>query len=136
MNKYYSKIDNRLLHIVYRKEDMLVDREDISSPEQFIQISALKLSAGKTFKPHQHIWKEPKVKQVIAQESWCVISGTVKVFFYDIDGALLITTLLHPGDISVTYEGGHTYEILEDNTRVYEYKTGPYEGQHRDKVFL
>ena len=52
------------------------------------------------------------------------------------------TKLLHiiqrvnPGDASFTLEGGHTYEILEDDTLVYEYKTGPYEGQKLDKTFL
>ena len=42
---------------------------------------------------------------------------------------------LNQGDISLTFEGGHTYTILED-ARVYEYKTGPYEGVELDKVFL
>ena len=31
---------------------------------------------------------------------------------------------------------GHTYTILEDDTVVYEYKTGPYTGVENDKVFL
>jgi hypothetical protein len=31
--------------------------------------------------------------------------------------------------VSLLY-GGHTYQILEDDTIVYEYKTGPYEGQN------
>ena len=65
-----------------------------------------------------------------------VISGLVKVFFYDLDDALLYTTKLKPGDASITLEGGHTYEILSDETLVYEYKTGPYQGQALDKVFL
>ena len=30
----------------------------------------------------------------------------------------------------------HTYEILEDNTLVYEYKTGPYLGIKKDKEFI
>ena len=36
----------------------------------------------------------------------------------------------------MTFEGGHTYTILEDETIVYEYKTGPYKGQENDKVFI
>jgi len=43
---------------------------------------------------------------------------------------------LRPGDASFTLYGGHTYEILEDDTIVYEYKTGPYEGQKLDKTFI
>ena len=72
---------------------------------------------------------------MIAQESWVVIKGSGKVFFYDTDMALLETHTLSAGDSSFTLEGGHTYEILEEDTLVYEYKTGPYEGQAKDKVF-
>ena len=36
----------------------------------------------------------------------------------------------------MTFEGGHNYEILEENTLVYEFKTGPYEGIDKDKVFI
>ena len=44
--------------------------------------------------------------------------------------------MIKQGDCSMTFEGGHTYTILEDDTVVYEYKTGPYQGQKMDKVFL
>ena len=56
---------------------------------------------------------------------------------YDIDNTtVLATPTLEPGDASFTLQGGHTYEILEDDTVVYEYKTGPYEGQELDKRFI
>ena len=135
-DKIYSKIEDKLLHMVYRAEDFIAPRTELVEADQFIQCAYLKLEEGKTFKPHKHIWKSPNYKQVIAQESWVVIKGSVKVFFYDIDGELLETHVLSAGDSSFTLEGGHTYEILEDDTLVYEYKTGPYEGQEKDKVFL
>ena len=50
--------------------------------------------------------------------------------------AIIAEPVLEPGDASFTLEGGHTYTILEDDTLVYEYKTGPYEGQELDKVFI
>jgi hypothetical protein len=56
--------------------------------------------------------------------------------FYDTDGSLLQTSVLNPGDASMTFQGGHNYLILKDDTVVYEYKTGPYQGQALDKVFL
>ena len=108
---------------------------DIIEENQFIQCSCLKMKKGTTFRAHQHIWKPGKEK-IIAQESWVVITGSVKCYFYDIDGTLLKTINLHVGDSSFTLEGGHNYEILEDNTIVYEFKTGPYEGQLLDKKFL
>ena len=49
---------------------------------------------------------------------------------------LLATPILKQGDASFTLYGGHTYEILENDTLVYEYKTGPYEGQRLDKEMI
>ena len=136
MEKIYSKVDpSKLLHIIVRVDDMKPGREDIVSPEHFIQCSMLNLDEGKTFRPHKHIWKE-RTRNVIAQESWIVVKGSVKCIFYDIDDQVIAEPILYPGDASFTLEGGHNYLILEDGTLVYEYKTGPYEGQVLDKTFL
>jgi hypothetical protein len=136
MIKYYSKIDpTKLLHMVVKKEDLSPGRVDIVPEEHFIQCSHLNMEMGKTFKPHKHIWKE-RTRNVIAQESWIVIQGKVKCIFYDLDDSIIAEPILEPGDASFTLEGGHNYLILEDNTLVYEYKTGPYEGQKLDKIFL
>lgn len=136
MKKIYSKIDeSKLLHMIVRKDEILPGREDIVSEENFIQCSRLNLDKGTTFKPHRHIWKL-RERNVIAQESWVVIQGSVKCIFYDIDNSILTTEILYVGDASFTLEGGHNYEILQDNTLVYEYKTGPYEGQELDKIFI
>ena len=136
MEKIYSKIDpNKLLHIIVRKKEITPGRQDIVPENNFIQCSILNMEKGKTFKPHKHIWKE-RTRNVIAQESWIVIQGSVKCIFYDIDDQILATPILYPGDASFTLEGGHNYEILENDTLVYEYKTGPYEGQQLDKQFI
>ena len=136
MEKIYSKQNpETLLHIIVRKEDMLPGRQDIVSEENFIQCSILNMEEGKTFKPHRHIWKE-RTRNVIAQESWIVVQGSVKCIFYDLDNTIIAEPILRPGDASFTLQGGHNYLILEDNTLVYEYKTGPYEGQAMDKTFI
>jgi hypothetical protein len=136
MEKIYSKVDERLLHIVKRFEDFKEGREELVPENNYIQCSALKMQTGKTFKPHKHIIKERLEKEKIAQESWVVIKGSVKCSFYDIDDKIVAEPILREGDASFTLYGGHTYTILEDNTIVYEYKTGPYEGQENDKVFI
>jgi cupin fold WbuC family metalloprotein len=136
MKKIYSKVDpSKLLHIIVKKEDITQGRQDIVSEEHFIQCSILNMEEGKTFRPHKHIWKE-RTRNVIAQESWIVIQGSVKCIFYDLDDSIIDEPILYPGDASFTLEGGHNYLILEDNTLVYEYKTGPYEGQALDKTFI
>ena len=136
MEKIYSKVDpSKLLHLIVRKEEITPGRQDIVPEENFIQCSILNMEKGKTFRPHKHIWKE-RTRNVIAQESWIVIQGSVKCIFYDIDNNIIAEPILYPGDASFTLEGGHNYLILEDNTLVYEYKTGPYEGHALDKTFL
>ena len=136
MENIYSKIDpTKLLHVIVRKENQTPGRVEVINEDQFIQCALLNMEKGKTFKPHKHIWKE-RTRNVIAQESWIVIQGSVKCIFYDIDDQILATPILYPGDASFTLEGGHNYEILENNTLVYEYKTGPYEGQQLDKQFI
>jgi hypothetical protein len=136
MKLIYSKKDkNKLLHII-NKFDEISERTNVAPENQFLQLATLKLQKGKTFKSHKHIWKNSPTEKIIAQESWVIIKGSVKVFMYDIDGELLETEIISQGDCSMTFEGGHNYEILEDDTVVYEYKTGPYTGIENDKVFL
>lgn len=133
--KIYSQQDEKLLlHMINRAADVTHDRIDISPSEQYLQVSAFRMDNGKTFRAHQHI-KNMRTTD-ITQESWIVIKGKVKAKLYDIDGTLLAEPVLEPGDCSITFRGGHTYECMEDDTLVYEYKTGPYTGQANDKVFL
>lgn len=135
MEKIYSKIDNRLLHVINRLED-ITGRNDIIPENNFIQCATLKMEKGKTFDPHKHVTKDRHYPKQIAQESWVVIKGSVKCILYDIDDQIIAEPILKAGDASFTLYGGHTYSILEDNTIVYEYKTGPYEGQNLDKTFI
>jgi len=139
IEKFYSKINKeKLLHLIYRPETVTLSdqRENIVESNNFIQCSYLKMPKDKTFKPHKHIKKNRHYSEQIAQESWVVIKGSVRCILYDIDDKIIATPILKAGDASFTLEGGHTYEILEDDTVAYEYKTGPYEGQKLDKEFL
>ena len=136
MERIYSKIDPRkLLHLVARASDFQSGRQDLIADDQFNQCSMLKMNEGTTFRPHRHIWKE-RSQKVIAQESWLIVRGRVRAVFYDLDNTVLQEVVLAEGDASFTLEGGHNYLILEDGTLVYEYKTGPYEGQAADKEFI
>lgn len=136
MEKFFSKLDPEcLLHFVIRKEDFKPGRQDLINPEEFLQCSTLNLMAGHTFKPHKHKWRE-KNHLIIAQESWIVLTGKVRCTFYDLDNSIIAEPVLKAGDASFTLQGGHNYFILADNTKVLEYKTGPYNGQTIDKEFI
>jgi hypothetical protein len=135
MEKIYSKVDGRLLHVVNRISNFK-NRTDVIPEDNFLQCAILKMEKGKTFPPHKHITKNRHYPEQIAQESWVVIKGSVKCILYDLDDTIISEPILYPGDASFTLYGGHTYKILEDDTLVYEYKTGPYEGQELDKIFI
>lgn len=131
--KIHSKITGELLHIVHRANEFTDGRTDIVPASQFLQVAALKLYGGQTFKAHKHIHNPRTVTH--AQESWCVIKGKVLAMFYDLDNELICKVELNAGDISVTLKGGHNYQALEPSV-VYEYKTPQYEGQEKDKTFI
>jgi len=135
IERIYSKVDGRLLHVINRVCNFK-GRTEIIPVNNFLQCATLKMEKGKTFPPHKHITKNRHYPEQIAQESWVIIKGSVKCIFYDINDEIIATPILRQGDASFTLYGGHTYEILEDNTLVYEYKTGPYEGQKLDKTFI
>ena len=125
----------KLLHIIHRRGDFSPGRKELISPDNFLQCAVLCMGTGKTFIPHVHNWNR-WAGDKIAQESWVVISGRVAVTYYDRGGLNLGVYELSPGDASFTLEGGHNYEALEDGTLVYEFKTGPYQGQTHDKTFI
>ena len=136
MEKIYSKVEtDKLLHVINRLEE-INGRTEVIPEDNFIQCATLKMEKDKTFPPHKHITKDRHYTEQIAQESWVVIKGSVRCILFDIDDQIIATPILYPGDASFTLYGGHTYEILEEDTIVYEYKTGPYEGQSLDKLFL
>lgn len=135
MKKIYSKIKPQLLHIINKKEDITEKRIDLSPESEFLQVATLKLPKGQTFRPHKHKWKIGP-KEIIAQEMWIVLTGRVKVILYDFDDSVLVEEILNPGDCSITFHCGHTYEILKKRTKVIEVKIGPYQGQKLDKTFI
>ena len=133
--KIYSKIKKDcLLLTLNRKIDINENRTDLSPAEEYLQCATKTLSQGTTFKPHRH--KELIRTTDITQEAWVFLSGRVKAQFYDLDDSLILETELGEGDCAVVFKAGHGFEVLEDNTIIYEFKTGPYYGVEADKTFI
>lgn len=122
------------LHLIFRLDEMS-GRKNLVAESEFLQVSALKIDSGEFFRPHRHILKDLVHSETIAQESWVVISGQIQVTYYDLDDSVIEKRDLFPGDCSITLQGGHRYEAIGESL-VYEFKSGPYEGQQRDKVMI
>lgn len=137
-NKIYSKvIDNFLLHKTIFFDSNPVEkfnRINLSEDKEFLQASYIEMNHKHTFEAHQHKYQLRPPEKVIAQETWIIIDGKVMVDYFDIDGSHLQSQLLNRGDLTITFYGGHTYTSLDENTHVYEIKTGPYTDQHTDKI--
>lgn len=122
-----------LLHIIHRSTDVST-RTNIVPDHEYLQVACMRFLKGQTFKAHKHIEGDRTTK--IPQESWVVIRGRVRCLLYDLDDTVIAERVLEAGDCSVTLRGGHNYVIMDDDTLVYEYKTGPYLGIELDKTFI
>jgi hypothetical protein len=113
-----------------------LQRLDVSEPNEFLQGAMMAIPPNHKFRPHKHLERQRSFSNLRAQECWVVISGKVEVDYYSESGIFLQTARLEAGDLSISYRGGHGYRTLEADAIVYEFKSGPYEGQEIDKIFL
>lgn len=134
LHRIYSNTTGQLLHLIGRRDAIQKGRANLIQDDQFLQCASLRVDKDTSFRAHKHIDCHRTI--TITQESWVVISGSVLATFYDFDGTELESVNLMPGDISITLLGGHSYVITSEDTLVYEFKTGPYLGQERDKVYF
>ena len=108
---------------------------NLTSDDKYLQAARISLpKKGHVFRPHYHLHQTKET--LTTHESWVVIKGKIRAILYDVDSQILDKIDLSAGDLVITFGGGHTYEVLEDRTEVYEFKTGPYNGQEKDKEFI
>ena len=133
--KIYSKVDpEKLILSLMRYSNISKYRTDLCPDEEFLQMSGRKLEKGLKVKAHKHLPIDRKTN--ITQEAWVVLSGSIKGVFYDLDDSVLYKTEIKKGDTAVLFRGGHSLEVLEEDSIIYEFKTGPYHGIDADKEFI
>ena len=132
MERIYSKVNkDKLVLALMRFDEISEYRTDLSPDEEYLQISGRKLEKGLKVKAHKHI---PIARETdITQEAWVVFEGCIKGTFYDLDDSVLYETEIGKGDVIVLFRGGHSLEVLDEDTIFYEFKTGPYFGVEADK---
>ena len=132
MERFYSKKEKeKLIFSLLRFEEISEKRIDLSPDDEFMQVCGRKMSCGVLVPAHKHI--ETIRETNLTQESWVLLKGSVKAKFYDIDNCFLCERVLKSGDVITLYRGGHSLEVLEDDTIFYEFKNGPYYGIEKDK---
>ncbi len=103
-----------------------------SPDDEFIQVGTWRYDAGKELLAHRHNTVARHADRT--QEAVFVVSGRMRVRVYGLNNQLLETFEAKAGDCLVMLNGGHGYDILEDDTRVIETKNGPYAGPEKDRV--
>ena len=96
----------------------------------------IEIPPGHSFAPHVHLERKRSFTNLRAQETWVVMSGEVEVTYFTDKGVLISKEILRAGEVSISFRGGHGYRTLSSDARVYEFKSGPYEGQEIDKAFI
>ena len=132
MENFFSKNeDNKLIFSILRSHEITDKRIDVCPEEEFMQVCGRIMEKGFVVPPHKHL--ETHRETNLTQESWIIMSGKVKASFYDLDDSFLCDRIIEKGDVVVFYRGGHSLEVLEDETVFYEFKNGPYFGVSNDK---
>ncbi len=130
--KVFSKVSPQtLIASCVANKDISDYREDLSPAEELVQVCARNLKLDVKIKAHKH---NPQHRETeLTQEAWVILSGKLKAVLYDLDDSFLTEIILEPGDCIVLFRGGHSLEVLADNTKFYEFKNGPYNGIQTDK---
>jgi len=115
--------DGRPAHMAFSMGHANAGRTDLAHAGEGLQVAVIRFPAGKHFQAHKHLSRPRTIP--ITQEAWVVVSGIVKVDYFDDDGTFLADCILSAGDMSLTFRGGHGYKIVED-AEVYEFKLGPF----------
>ena len=112
---YSNQHPDQLLATVFNIDRLDVPRYNAADEHEILQVSAIQLAQGRVVKPHQHLPAERNT--VGTQESWILWQGRVQVKLYDLDQVLVKEFELGAGDCMVLYRGGHSFTVLDNNTK-------------------
>lgn len=124
--------NGKLFGIIYRPEDWKPGLDFLSDPQDFIQVGTWWYPEGKQLQAHRHV-ENPRSSN-LTQELVYVVHGRLRIDYYDDGKHLVRSEEIRAGDMAIILEGGHGYEILEDDTKVIEVKNGPFVSVEKDKV--
>ena len=120
-----------VLAIVIRGDDWEEGLNFVSSDEDYQQVGVWGYDKGRKLGPHIHLI-EPR-QALRTQEVVHVRQGRIRADIYTEQRKFFTSVELGSGDTIILLNGGHGYEILEDNTKVLEVKNGPYPGPEKDR---
>ena len=131
MNEIKDKKDDTLA-LLMRNSAWKNGLSFLTKDEDFIQAGTWWYEEGKKLDRHYH--NEFERKAYLTQECIVVLCGSVRVTVYDSKKDLVTEFVMEAHDVAVFLKGGHSYEILTNNTKIVEVKNGPFLGVDVDKT--
>ncbi|MCX6003852.1 MAG: hypothetical protein NTX46_05540 [Chloroflexi bacterium] len=122
------------LAIIIRGKDWEPGLNFVSSEADYQQVGIWGYDKGKVLNPHIHL-VAPR-ESLHTQEVVFIKNGSIRANIYNTNKKFLKSVELEQGDTIILLNGGHGYEILEDNTSVLEVKNGPYVGPEKDREII
>lgn len=102
-----------------------------SLPDEGIQLGTWGYNKDQVLQPHNHN-KCTKLADRTCEIVF-VVQGSIHVDLYSETDVILSEFEMNQGDILICLGGGHGYQTLEDETKVLEFKNGPYFGKELDR---
>ena len=121
-----------LLALIVNESEFTDGMEFYGDDNLPLQFGACIYTKGKILPPHIHKVRE-RIKEHKTLECFYIRRGKILANFYSLDKQLADKAILNKGDWIMLYDGGHGFEILEDNTMFVEVKSGPYVSVDVDK---
>lgn len=130
MIKIYGK--EKLLCFYQQQKDWNKGLDFLTNDSEYLQAGTWWYDEGKTLDRHYHN-HHPRLAQK-TNECIVVLAGSLAVNVFDTNLEFLERFHLRDGEFAVFLDGGHSYEITSDGTRVVETKNGPFPGVDIDKT--
>ena len=119
-----------LLGLYVSKDSFEDGKKFLTKNESEFQVGVFNLDQGEEIISHIH--KDQNRNIVKTSEAITVISGKLKVNFFDINQKYLRSIEVSSGESIILVSGGHGIEIIEDSKFI-EIKQGPYK-EEADKI--
>ncbi len=126
--------DGRLYAVIVPSSFDAPGLQFFSSNDMFIQVGQWLYNRGHRTVPHAHLHRPRNAD--LTQEAVHIVRGMVGLDIYDGNDRLIRSVMLRQGDTAILTAGGHAYTILEDGTKVLEFKNGPYTTADEDRRLL
>ncbi len=130
MRKIFSP-QQKLLAVLLRSDEWPRGLNFLTEPDDAIQVGTWFYQAETNLADHSHRTLPRATKTT--QEGVFVVDGAMEARIYDNNRDHVETLVLEKGDLLILIDGGHGYRILANETRVLEFKNGPYFSRETDK---